>query len=88
MGHRIFLHLKAAKYLKKLDENNKERIKKELTKLNENPKKGKHLLYCPFWSLRIGKYRAIYEINFENKKIIVLFIGERKDVYSDFRKLI
>ena len=48
---------------------------------------GKHLKYSHFWSLRIGDYRAIYEIKRNEKKVIVLFIGHRDDVYEDFSKL-
>ncbi len=48
---------------------------------------GKHLKYSNFWSLRIGDYRAIYEIDRERNRVIVLFIGHRKDVYEDLSKL-
>ncbi|RZN70923.1 MAG: type II toxin-antitoxin system mRNA interferase toxin, RelE/StbE family, partial [Candidatus Methanolliviera hydrocarbonicum] len=47
---------------------------------------GECLKHSIYWRLRIGKYRAIYKI--ENSKIIVLFIGHRKNVYDDFSKLL
>ncbi len=85
MPVKIFFHEKAAKEIKKLDKKSIERIKKEIKKLENNPKTGKHLKYCDFWSLRIGNYRVIYEV--AENKIIVLYLGHRKNVYSDFSKL-
>lgn len=87
MKFRIFLHPKAAKFLEKLDENLKELIKSKIKGLEIRPEQGKHLRYSNFWSLRIGDYRAIYEIDKHKNKIIILFIGHRKDVYEDFSKL-
>lgn len=84
----IFLHPKVAKFLEKLDMETRRQIKKKLNELKEFPEqRGKHLRYTQFWSLRIGNYRVIYEIKNKEKKIIVLFIGHRSDVYDDFSKL-
>lgn len=58
----------AGKYLKKLDQITKERIKKTLLELAENPYKAKHLdvkklaNYEDAYRLKIGKYRAMYKI--------------------------
>jgi mRNA-degrading endonuclease RelE of RelBE toxin-antitoxin system len=41
-----------------------------------------------FWSLRVGDYRAIYEIDRTKKRVIVLFIGHGKRVYDDFSKML
>jgi len=84
----ILLHPKAAKTLQKIQEPTKSRIKEKLRELEENPEKiGKPLKYSDFWSLRIGDYRAIYEINKDKNQVIILFIGHRKKVYDDFSKL-
>ena len=83
--HPIFFHKKAAKELKKLDAPTQARVKKEIATLQQNPRKGKHLRHANFWRLRIGDYRAIYEI--KNQTVIVLFVGHRKNVYDDFGKL-
>jgi len=84
----ILLHPMAAKFLEKLDAKTCRQVKKKLKELREFPEqRGKHLRYTQFWSLRIGDYRAIYEIKKNEKKIIVLFIGHRDDVYDDFSKL-
>ena len=88
MPFKVFLHKKAAKeLLGKIDQQNRERIRKEISELEKTPQKGKHLHYCNFWSLRIGEYRAIYEIKKQENSIIVLFVGHRKNVYEDFTKL-
>jgi mRNA interferase RelE/StbE len=84
----IFLHPLAAKFLERLDAEARGQIKKKLKELAEFPEqRGKHLKYSHFWSLRIGDYRAIYEIKINEKKVIVLFIGHRSDVYDDFSKI-
>lgn len=84
----VFLHPKAAKALGKLDKSTREEIKDSLAKLEKDQKQGKPLKYCNFRSLRIGDYRAIYEINKQNNKIVVLFIDHRKRVYDEFSRLI
>ena len=83
----IFLHPLADKFLKKIEKNISDQIKKKLKELREFPKRGKPLKYTNFWSLRIGDYRAIYEIKQKEKKIVVLFIGHRDNVYDDISKL-
>lgn len=83
----VLLHFKAASSLKKLDKNIRDRITKDFQKLKENPEAGKRLKYSNYWSLRSGDYRSIYEIDSKEKKVIVLFIGHRKNVYDDFSKL-
>jgi len=35
----------------------------------------------------MGDYRVIYEIDKSSGKIIVLFIGHRKNVYDEFSRL-
>ena len=84
----ILLHPKAARFLNKLDAESGKQIKKKLKELREFPEeRGKHLKYTQFWSIRIGDYRAIYEIRKNEKMVIVLFIGHRDDVYTDFSKM-
>jgi len=65
----------------------RKRIRKKLEELQKYPERGNHLRYSVFRSLRVGDYRIIYEIYEKEKKVIILFIGHRKDVYDDFSKL-
>jgi mRNA interferase RelE/StbE len=85
----ILLHPKAAKELERLEEDLRTRIKERLRELKNNPESiGKALKPSDFWSLRIGDYRAIFEIDRAKKQVIVLFIGHRKKVYDDFSKML
>jgi mRNA-degrading endonuclease RelE of RelBE toxin-antitoxin system len=84
---RVLLHPNAAKELKKLDAKTRERIKEKIRMLGENPEAGKRLVPSRFLSLRAGDYRAIYELDAEKKRAIVLLIGHRKGIYIDFNKL-
>ena len=58
-----------------------------MERLRDNPKIGKTLRHSSFWSLRAGDCPAIYEIDWESRRVIVLFIGHRSSVYEDFSKL-
>ena len=62
-------------------------IKKKLEELEKRPDVGKRLRYSNFWSLRAGDFRVIYEIDQDEKRVMVLFIGHRKKVYDDFSRM-
>jgi len=84
----VFLHPKAAKALEKIEKPTRLRIKNKLRELGAHPERiGKPLKYTNFWSIRIGDYRAIYEINRDKSQVIILFVGHRKKVYDDFSKM-
>ena len=87
MSFEIFFDEKASNYLRRLSEKNKDDIKKKVKELEKFPDRGKHLRHVPFRSLRIGDYRVIYEVDSVEKKIIIMFVGHRKNVYDDFSKL-
>ncbi len=84
MRYKVILDPKAVSYLKKLDISISERILKSLWKLRENPTKfGKHLIGVNLWVLRVGDYRVIYNILEKDKKVEILFIGHRKNIYRE-----
>ena len=88
MTFTVLLHPKAAKALKKIEEQTRSRITEKLRELRNRPERaGKRLKYSDFWSLRVGDYRAIYEINRDKNQVIILSIGHRKKVYDDFSKM-
>ncbi len=88
MVFKVLLHPSAAKELRKLNEADKLRIKKALETLSADPwEAGKRIHPSDFLSLRVGDYRAIYEIDTSQTQVVVLFIGHRKKVYDDFSKL-
>ncbi|MGQ9552085.1 MAG: type II toxin-antitoxin system RelE family toxin, partial [Candidatus Bathycorpusculaceae bacterium] len=64
MSFTVLLHPKAAKELEKIESATKTRIVERLRDLKDNPERvGKALKHSNFWSLRVGDYRAIYEID-------------------------
>ena len=88
MAYTVLLHPKAAKALKKIERSIRSRIIEKLRELrNRLERVGKPLKYSDFWSLRIGDYSAIYEIDRDKNQVIILFIGHRKKVYDDFSKV-
>jgi mRNA interferase RelE/StbE len=87
MTYSVLLHPKAHAFLTNCDDELAQRIRKKILILKGDPDKGKKLKYSDFWRLRIGEYRAIYEIDYKKQKIIVLYIGHRRDVCDDFSRI-
>lgn len=88
MTFTVLLHPKAAKALERIEKSIRLRIIEKLRELGDRPERiGKPLKYSDFWSLRVGDYRAIYEINRDKNQVVVLFIGHRKKVYDNFSKM-
>ncbi len=88
MTYKVLLHPKAAQELNKIRETTRSRITERLKELQSDPeKKGKKLKYTDYWSLRIGDYRAIYEIKRNSRQVVVLYVGHRRNVYDDFSRI-
>jgi mRNA interferase RelE/StbE len=88
LSYQVLLHPKAAKELKDMHEPYRTQVNESLKELMFEPEnKGKILVGSKYLSLRVGDYRAIYEINHDEKQVIVLYIGYRKNVYDDFTKI-
>jgi len=86
---KVLLHPNAAKELQKTEKPIRNRIIESAKQLRENPDKlGKPLKQSDFWSLRIGDYRVIYEINPNKNQVVILFVGHRSKVYVDFSKML
>jgi len=84
----VLLHPKAAKELEKIEDQMRSRIKEKLRELRDNPERiGRRLKHSDFWSVRVGDYRAIYEINRNKSQVVILFIAHLKKVYDDFSKM-
>jgi mRNA interferase RelE/StbE len=86
---KVLLHPKAAKEIQKIEKQIRTRIIENAKQLHENPDKlGKPLKQSDYWSLRVGDYRVIFEINQNKKQVIILFVGHRSKVYDDFSKML
>jgi len=82
--YNLLFSKEAEDFLKKLDKNIKARMFKKFDSMKENPELGKPLTVnlAGLWSLRIGDYRAIYQIDSNQLLIFVIKIGHRKNVYG------
>lgn len=83
MEYEVNLTNKAERFLKKLDKQEQLRIRDKLRELKTNPKVGEPLTadLSGQWSLRIGKYRAVYLIEDNKLIVLVLDIGHGKKIY-------
>ena len=88
MTYSVLLHPKAAKELQRLDSQTRARIVERARELCDKPEAGKPLTQSDFWSLRVGDYRVIYQIDRERRQVVILFIGHRSKVYDDFAKML
>ncbi len=74
----------AQKQLNKLPNAIATRIEDKLMELEQDPRPAgcKKLKGRDAWRIRIGDYRAIYEINDGQLIVTVITIGNRRDVYE------
>lgn len=81
--YRIELTRLAKDYLRAQPLLERERILKKIYELRKQPiPKLKKLKGTRLWRLRIGKHRVIIDVLIKGKRIIVLRIGQRKNVYD------
>jgi len=76
------------KSMKQLPLKDLRRIKKKIDELAENlpnPSTTKMKGNNPFYKVRSGDYRIIYEIHDDRLVILVVKVGHRKDVYKRLR---
>lgn len=83
--YQLQISSKAQKDLKKIDKKVQQRIIKDIFKLKENrrPQQFKPLIGFKIaqFRLRIGDYRVLYDVYDQDKTILILRIGHRKDIY-------
>ena len=80
----IIFDEKAIELLEKIDTKNRERIFKKIISTKENPHRYfEKLTKKDLYKLRVGDYRIIADINDKEVRILILFIGHRKNVYDD-----
>ncbi len=87
--HKLLYSSAAKEAIRKLNPAIKPIIKESIEGLMNDPYIGKELIEAlgSFRSLVIGKYWVIYRFN-EPSVIEIHFIGHRRDVYMNFRKLL
>jgi mRNA interferase RelE/StbE len=73
-----------ARFLEKMESVDAERILEKMKLVSKNPFHYiKRLKGIPLYSLRTGKYRVIMSIEREKLVILVVEVGNRKNVYDD-----
>lgn len=79
----ILLSPDAQDFLNKTERQLSERIKKRLRKLKENPFYYlEHFEGHDYYKLRIGKYRALIDVDSKNKILRVRVIDHRSRIYK------
>ena len=73
-----------ARFLEKMEGTDAERILEKMKLVSKNPFHYiKRLKGVPLYSLRTGKYRVIMSIEREKLVILVIDVGNRRNVYHD-----
>ena len=83
MSYTIEILRVAQKQLAKIDRQHQTRIIDAIRALADEPRPAgsKKLSGRPAWRIRIGSYRVIYEIHDDRLIVMIITIGDRKQVY-------
>lgn len=84
MAYKVQFKKSAYKELKKLDKTSYKRIREAIDKLGQNPRPGsstKLVGSSSLWRLKVGAYRVIYDIQDKKLVVIIIKVGNRKDIY-------
>ena len=83
MKYRVVLPKTVRKALDRLPDEVVARILDRLAELETNPRPAdvKKLKGRDAWRIRVGDYRVIYEIHDRELQILVITVGNRRDVY-------
>jgi mRNA interferase RelE/StbE len=83
MSYQVVLKRSAEKELDSLQAKIRERINKRLLTLEENPRPSgiKKLQGEESYRLRVGDYRVLYTVDDQLKKVVILAVGHRREVY-------
>lgn len=84
MTYSLFIEKSAQIGLSKIPYREQNKIIIAIQNLSENPRPSgvKKLSGRDAWRIRVGNYRVIYEIQDEKLVVIVVYIGDRKDIYK------
>lgn len=83
--YEVIFDEKAIESLEKLEYKIKERIFKKIISTKEKPfRYFERLTKRNEYKLRVGDYRVIADIDEKSKKIKVIFIGHRKNIYKNY----
>jgi mRNA interferase RelE/StbE len=82
--HRVKLTPSASLMFRNLHPTIRKQLKSILKELYQNPCLGKKLQneLADFRSLKMKRYRAIYQIDNKKKEVIIYAIGHRRNIYD------
>lgn len=83
MSYEILIRRRAQRALRSFPKDVDARIRDALRPLAADPRPPgcKKLRGHEGWRIRIGNYRAVYEIDDAKKTVTVLDVGDRKEIY-------
>lgn len=84
MSYQIELRPAAVRALKRIDHQDRDRIRGAISLLGQNPRPpgAKALHGRPGFRVRVGDYRIIYTVDDDVLVITVIMLGHRRDVYG------
>ena len=80
----------AARQFRKLPPDEKDRVRRRIDRLGNDPRPAgceKIVGADSLWRVRVGDYRIVYEVHDDVLVVIVVLIGNRRDVYDALRNL-
>lgn len=84
MTHQVELRPAAVRALKRVDHQDRDRIRGVIALLGEDPRPpgAKAFKGCPGLRVRVGNYRIIYIVDDGILVVAVITLGHRRDVYD------
>ncbi len=84
--YKVSILPRAQKFLAKMPTKDRERVRDRIRALATEPRPHG---YAPvkgtdFLKIRSGNYRVVYDVNDQGLTVLVVKVGDRKDVYDEF----
>ena len=90
MAYRLLYSETSRKQIKSLHPQIKLTVKSHIKILKDNPYVGKVLEreLSGYYSLKMKRFRVIYEIDHQNHIVQIHYVGHRKDIYEVFKNFL
>jgi len=90
MAYRLLYSETSREQIKSLHPQIKLTVKSHIKILKDNPYVGKVLEreLSGYYSLKMKKFRVIYEIDHQNHIVQIHYVGHRKDIYEVFKNFL
>ncbi len=84
MSYRIEIAPAAERQIRKLEPAVRKRLFQKIETLESNPRQSgvEKLTGSDFYRLRVGDYRIIYEIEDRITRVLIVKVGNRKEIYK------